>query len=146
MQQKASEGGAAIPRQDHVAQDRPIGEIVTQLSAQMSRLVREEMQLARLEMTQKGKRAGFGVGMFGAGGLTALYGIAAVLAAVILLLARVMPAWGGALVVGGVLLAVSAGLALAGRKQLQHAAPPAPQQTADSVRADVEEIKERAHR
>lgn len=140
------EDGAAPPRQDHAAQDRPIGEIVTQLSAQVSRLVREELQLARLEMTQKGKRAGFGVGMFGGASLVALYGIAAILTAFILLLARVMPAWGGALVVGGVLLAVSAGLALVGRRQLQHAAPPVPEQAAASVRADVEEIKERAQR
>jgi hypothetical protein len=140
------EDDAAPPRQDHAAQDRPIGEIVTQLSAQMSRLVREEMRLARMEMTQKGRRAGFGVGMFGGASLAALYGIATILTALVLLLPRVMPAWGGALVVAGVLLALSAGLALVGRKQLQHAAPPVPEQTVGSVRADVEEIKERAHR
>jgi len=97
-------------------------------------------------MTQKGKRLGFGAAMFGGGGVVALYGVAAVLAAVILLLAKVMPAWGGALIVGGVLLAITGTLAALGRRQLKRATPPVPRETVDSVKADVEEIKERAHR
>ncbi|MDX6395740.1 MAG: hypothetical protein QOJ73_6803 [Streptosporangiaceae bacterium] len=128
------------------SQDRPIGDLAKQLSEQVSRLVREELRLAELEMTRKGKRLGFGAAMFGSGGAIALYGVAAVLAAVILLLAKVMPAWGSALVVGGVLFVISATLAALGRKQVRGAAPPVPQQTVDSVKADVEEIKERAHR
>jgi hypothetical protein len=127
------------------SQDRPIGDLAKQLSEQVSRLVREELRLAELEMTRKGKRLGFGAAMFGSGGAIALYGVAAVLAAVILLLAKVMPAWGSALVVG-VLFVISATLAALGRKQVRGAAPPVPQQTVDSVKADVEEIKERAHR
>ena len=77
---------------------------------------------------------------------TNLVGAAAVLAAVILLLAKVMPAWGGALIVGGVLLAITGTLAALGRRQLKRATPPVPRETVDSVKADVEEIKERAHR
>ena len=126
--------------------DRPIGDLAKQLSEQVSRLVREELRLAELEMTQKGKRLGFGAAMFGGGGVVALYGVAAVLAAVILLLAKVMPAWGGALIVGGVLLAITGTLAALGRRQLKRATPPVPRETVDSVKADVEEIKERAHR
>jgi uncharacterized membrane protein YqjE len=126
--------------------DRPIGDLAKQLSEQVSRLVREELRLAELEMTQKGKRLGLGAAMFGGGGVVALYGVAAVLAAVILLLAKVMPAWGGALIVGGVLLAITGTLAALGRRQLKRATPPVPRETVDSVKADVEEIKERAHR
>ena len=126
--------------------DRPIGDLAKQLSEQVSRLVREELRLAELEMTQKGKRLGFGAAMFGGGGVVALYGVAAVLAAVILLLATVMPAGGGALIVGGVLLAIAGTFAALGRRQVQRATPPVPRETVDSVKADVEEIKERAHR
>jgi uncharacterized membrane protein YqjE len=129
-----------------VNQDRPVGDLAKQLSEEVSRLVRDELRLAQLEMTQKGKRLGFGAAMFGGGGVAALYGVAAILAAVVLLLAKVMPAWGGALIVGGVLTAVSATLVALGRKQVRRATPPVPQQTVESVKADVEEIKERAHR
>jgi uncharacterized membrane protein YqjE len=135
--------GDAAPAMD---QDRPIGDLAKQLSEQVSRLIREELRLAQLEMTRKGKQAGLGVALFGGGGVAALYGVAAILAAVILLLAKVMPAWGGALIVGGALLAASATLAAFGRMRVRRATPPVPQQTMGSVQADVEEIKERAHR
>ena len=128
------------------SQDRPIGEIARQLPEQVTRLVREELRLAQLEMRQKGKRASVGAGMLGGGGIVAFYGVAAVLATVVLLLAKVMPAWAGALIVGGGLLAVAAALAGSGRKQVQKAAPPMPQQAAESIKADLGEIKERAQR
>lgn len=124
--------------------EQPAGELVKQLSEQVSRLVREELRLAQAELTQKGKRAGVGAGLFGGGGLIALYGAAAVITAVILLLALAMPAWVAALLVGVVLLAVAGVLAWQGRKQVQQATPPAPQQTAESVRTDVEELRKRA--
>jgi uncharacterized membrane protein YqjE len=126
--------------------DRPIGELVQQLSEQMSRLVREELRLAQVELTQKGKRAGLGAGLFGGSGLLSLYGVAAIIAGVALLLALVLPAWAAALIVGGALLAVAGVLALLGKRQVSEATPPAPQQTIDSVKADVEVVKERARR
>ncbi len=127
-------------------QDRPIGDLAKELSEQVSRLVHEELRLAELEMTQKGKRLGFAAGMFGSGGVFALYGIAAILAAAILALAKVVPAWGSALIVAGALFAIAGTLAALGRRQMRRATPPVPRQTVDSVKADVEEIKERAHR
>ncbi len=127
-------------------QDPTVGELARQLPEQITRLVREELRLAQLEMTQKGKRAGIGAGILGGGGVVALYGVAAVLAAAILALATVLPAWASALIVGGALLAVSAVLAWLGRKRVQQAMPPVPQQTQASVEADVEEIKERVRR
>ena len=127
-------------------QNATVGELARQLPEQISRLVREELRLAQLEMTQKGKRAGIGAGMLGGGGVIALYGVAAVVAAAILALTLVLPAWASALIVGGALLLVSAALAALGRKRVQQAMPPVPQQTQTSVEADVEEIKERVQR
>jgi uncharacterized membrane protein YqjE len=126
--------------------DPTVGELARQLPEQISRLVREELRLAQLEMTQKGKRAGIGAGMLGGGGVIALYGVAALLAGAILALTLVLPAWASALIVGGALLLVSAALAGLGRKRVQQAMPPVPQQTQASVEADVEEIKERVQR
>jgi Putative Actinobacterial Holin-X, holin superfamily III len=149
MDQRKHTDGAAVADQgdhDHPAQDRPIGDLARQLPDQISRLMRDELRLARLEMTQKGKRAGLGAGMLGGGGVVTLYGVAAVLAAVILLLAKVMPAWAGALIVGGALLAGAAALAWFGRIQVRRATPPIPERAAGSVRSDIDEIKERAHR
>jgi uncharacterized membrane protein YqjE len=127
-------------------QDPTAGELARQLPEQISRLVREELRLAQLEMTQKGKRAGIGAGMLGGGGVIALYGVAAVLAAAILALTLVLPAWASALIVGGALLVVAAALAGLGRKRVQQAMPPVPQQAQASVEADAEEIKERVQR
>jgi uncharacterized membrane protein YqjE len=127
-------------------QDRSTAELVRQASEQVSRLVREELRLARTEMAEKGKRAGTGAGLLGGGGVVALYGIAAVLMAVVLGLAEVMPAWLAALLVGIVLLIAAAAMALLGRKKVQQATPPVPQQTVESVKADVDEVKERTRR
>jgi uncharacterized membrane protein YqjE len=127
-------------------QDATIGELARKLPEQISRLVREELRLAQLEMTQKGKRAGIGAGLLGGGGVIALYGVAALLAAAILALALVLPAWASALIVGGALLLVSAVLAVMGRKRVKQAMPPVPQQTQASVGADVEEIREKVQR
>jgi hypothetical protein len=84
--------------------------------------------------------------MFGASGLVALYGVGCLLACAILGLSRVLEPWLAALIVGAALLAVSAVAALAGRARLKRAAPLVPAQAADSVKADVNEIRERAHR
>ncbi|WP_049576318.1 phage holin family protein [Nonomuraea sp. SBT364] len=120
--------------------------LVTDLSEQVSRLVKDELRLARLELTEKGKRAGFGAGMFGAAGLVAFFGGAVLVAAVVLLLALVMPAWVAAAIVGVVLLIVAALLGLAGKSKVKQAAPPVPSETIASVRADVDAVKEGARR
>jgi Putative Actinobacterial Holin-X, holin superfamily III len=133
------------PQEDN-RRDRSTGELVQQLSEQVSRLIRDELRLARLELSDKGKRAGIGAGLFGGGGLLGAYGVAAVIAAVALALALVLPAWAAALIVGAVLLAAAGLLALLGRNQVRRATPPVPQQTIESVKADVDVVKERASR
>ena len=121
---------------------RSTAELVKTASEQISRLVRDELRLAQAEVTQKGKHAGIGAGLFGAGGLIALYGVAALLTAVVLLLAYVMPAWVAAVIVGVLLLGVAGVLALAGKKQVQQATPPMPESTVENVKADVAAVSE----
>lgn len=121
-------------------------DLVRDAAEQISRLVRDELALAKAEMTEKGKRAGVGAGLFGGGGLIALYGVAGLLTTVVLALAEAMPAWLAALIVTVVLFAVAAVLALLGRRHVQQATPPVPEQAIDSVKADIEQVKERAHR
>jgi hypothetical protein len=122
------------------------GDLVREAAEQISRLVRDELALARAEMTEKGKQAGVGAGLLGGGGLVALYGVAALLTAVVLGLAEVMPAWLAALIVAVVLFAVAGALAVVGRKQVKQATPPTPEETVRSVKADIDEVKGRAHR
>jgi len=130
--------------------DRSTADLVKLAAEQVARLVRDELKLAQTELARKGKRAGMGIGMFGAAGIVALYGVAALLAAAIIGLAAVLPAWLSALLVGVVLLAIGAVLALVGRGQVKRATPPAPSETVRSVKADLdtitEAVKERGHR
>lgn len=139
----ADPNGSARPA---VAPEASAGELVRQLSEQVSRLIRDELKLAEYEMTSKARRIGRGAGMFGGSGLVALYGLGCLLAAAIIDLAGVLPAWAAALIVGGALLLIAGLAALVGKSQVSKATPPVPEQTVQSVKADVEEIKERAHR
>ncbi len=121
-------------------------DLVRQASEQLTRLVRDEIQLARLELRQKGRHAGVGIGLFGAGGMVTVYGVGALLAAGILGLATVLPAWLAALLVGAALLLVAGVMALIGRGQLRRAGPPYPEEAVTSMRTDAQLLKERASR
>jgi hypothetical protein len=116
------------------------------MSEQVSVLVRDELKLAQLEMTRKGKEAGTGAGLMGGGGLIALYGVGCLVACAIIALSGVLAAWLSALIVGAVLLVAAAIVAQAGRSRLRKAAPPMPEQAMDSIKTDVEEVKERVRR
>ncbi|MCP3754576.1 phage holin family protein [Streptomyces sp. TBY4] len=132
-------------QEPHTAHDS-VGVLVSRASQQISELVREEMRLARTEMTDKGKRYGKGGGLFGTSGLLGILALQALTATCIAALALVLPAWVSAVVIAAVLGIVAAVAALAGQKQVTQAGSPAPEQTIDSVRADLAEIKEKAHR
>jgi uncharacterized membrane protein YqjE len=123
-----------------------MGDLVQDLSQQTAALVRQEMRLAQVELQEKGKHAGIGVGMFGGAGLVALYGAGALIATAIMLIATALEPWIAALIVGVVLLAVAGVLALLGRKQVDRAAPPKPERAMESVQDDVEHVKRRAGR
>jgi uncharacterized membrane protein YqjE len=132
--------------EQYPGRDHSTGELVKQLSEQVSVLVRDELKLAQLEMTRKGKQAGLGVGLFGGSGLVALYGVGCLIACAVIALSGAVAAWLAALIVGVALLAVAATAALTGKARLQRATPPVPEQAVDSVKTDVGEIKERARR
>lgn len=126
--------------------ERSTGQLVNELSAQMSTLIRSELRLAQLELQQKGKRAGIGAGLFGAAGILALLGLATLIATAVLALALVLPAWLAALIVA-VVVFIAAGVAgLAGKKEVTEATPLAPEAAMGNVKQDVETVKERAHR
>ena len=124
--------------------DRALGELVQDLSRQTSTLIRQEMRLAQAELTEKGRHAGKGAGMFGGAGLIALYGAGGLIAAAILGLATVIEPWIAAAAVGAGLLLIAGLVALAGKKELDEAGPPKPEQTLESVQQDVETVKARA--
>ncbi|MFG1928390.1 phage holin family protein [Cryptosporangium sp. NPDC048952] len=121
-------------------------ELVTRMADQVTTLVRDELKLAQLELTQKGKKAGVGAGMFGGAGVVALYGVGALVTAAIAALALVLPVWASALIVAVVLFAVAGVLALTGKKEFQQATPPVPAEAVDGVKRDIDTVKERAHR
>ena len=122
------------------------GELVKTMTEQVSVLIRNELKLAQLEMTGKGKQAALGAGMFGAGGVVAVYGVGCLLVCAIIAISGVVAAWLAALIVGVALLAAAGGLTLMGKGRLRKATPPVPEQAVADVKADVEEIKERAQR
>ncbi|MFI2351688.1 phage holin family protein [Streptomyces sp. NPDC019443] len=123
-----------------------VSDLVKQASEQISQLMRQELRLAQAEMRQKGKRFGIGGGLFSGAGVIGFIALQALAATAIVALDLVWPLWLAALVVAAVLIAVAAVLAAVGKKQVSQAVPPAPEQAIDSVKADVAEIKERAHR
>ena len=121
--------------------DEPIGALVHRLTQQVPELVRSELKLAQAELTEKGRSAGVGVGLFSAAGLAALYGLAGLLTTAVILLDLVMPLWLSALIVTLVLFAVAGVAALVGKKQVSQAAPVAPERAIAGVKEDVATVK-----
>jgi membrane protein len=116
--------------------------LLKDLSAQTTTLVRQEIELAKAELTEKGKQAGIGAGMFGGAGLFALYGVGALVAGAILALSTAVAGWLAALIVAVVLFAVAGVLALLGKARTSRALPPVPEQTVETVKEDVRYTKE----
>ncbi|MFL5847754.1 MAG: phage holin family protein [Solirubrobacteraceae bacterium] len=126
------------------ADDRPLAELMRDLSQQSTELIRQEIELAKAELRAKGKSAGVGAGMFGAAGLIALFGVGALTACLVLALATAMDAWLAALIVAVVYLAAAGIAALVGKGKVQEATPPAPEQAIASTKEDVQWTKQRA--
>ena len=124
--------------------ERPIGDLLKQLSEQTTTLVRQELELAKAEVSEKGKKAGVGAGMFGGAGISALMGLGALTAAAITLLDNAMSTPLAALIVSVVWFAVAGVLAMQGRNKVQEATPPVPEQATESVKEDVQWAKTRA--
>jgi uncharacterized membrane protein YqjE len=126
------------------ARERPTADLLRELSEQTTTLVRKEIELAKVELAEKGKRAGTGAGLFGGAALLAAFAFGAVTACLILALATAVAAWLAALIVGVVYAAIAGAFALAGRKQLRRASPPMPEQAVETTKEDVEWVKARA--
>ena len=124
--------------------ERSIGDLFGKLSNELSTLIRQEMELARAELTEKGKQAGKGAGLFGGAATVALLGAGAITAGIVLLLALLIADWLAAIIVGLVYVGIAAVLGLKGRDEIQQATPPVPEQTVDTVKEDVQWAKTRA--
>jgi uncharacterized membrane protein YqjE len=124
--------------------ERPMVELLKELSQQTATLVQQELDLAKAEVSEKGKKAGAGAGMFGGAGMSAFLGLGALTAAAIAALDTAMRTWPAALIVGVVWLGVAGVLALMGRNKVQEATPAVPEQTTESVKEDMQWAKTRA--
>jgi uncharacterized membrane protein YqjE len=125
-------------------QDQSVADLVKQLTEQTKTLARQEIELAKAELTEKGKKAGLGAGMFGAAGLLGFFAFATLTACLVLALATAMAPWLAALAVAVLYGAIAGGLALFGKKEIQDATPVVPEQTVDTVKEDVRWTKQRA--
>ncbi len=130
---------------EHVT-DASAAELVKQLSEQTSRLVHQEMELAKAELSVKGKQAGIGAGMFGGAGVLGLYALGALTAAAIAALSLAVATWLAALIVAVIWAAAAGVAALMGKKKVQQAMPPVPQDSVDSVKEDVQWTKTSAQK
>src|SRR5690349_14037140 len=127
--------------QQDTLRDRSIGELVASLSRDLSTLVRQEIDLAKAEMTEKGKKAGLGAGMFGGAGVAALLALICLSITAIVVLNAWMRDWLAALIVTLVWAAAAAVLALRGREELRAMEGPVPQQTKETIKEDIEWAK-----
>jgi VIT1/CCC1 family predicted Fe2+/Mn2+ transporter len=124
--------------------ERPIGEVAKDLTADLSLLVRQEIELAKAEMAEKGKTAAPGLGMFGGAGVVGLCAAGALTAFLVLVMSLFLPDWAAALIVGAVLAAVAYLLVRQGKERVADAGKPVPEQTIDTVKEDVQWAKTRA--
>jgi hypothetical protein len=130
-----------------VLNSRPVteqstAELVQRASEQISRLVRDEIALAKAELSEKGKHAGIGLGLFGGGGVLALYGTGAAVATLIIVFHLFLPLWLAALIITVACFLLAGVMALIGRSQVKKAVPPEPKAAIESVKADVDEVKQ----
>jgi uncharacterized membrane protein YqjE len=131
----------SVENQDNGLREQPMGALFKQLSDDLSTLVRQELKLAQVEMTEKGKRAGLGVGLVGGAGVFGLLASAALTTCVIAALSTGMEVWIAALIVTVVYAAGAAALAMNGKNRVTEAAPPVPEQTIETVKEDAQWAK-----
>jgi hypothetical protein len=131
-------------RDRHGSSEASLGELARQLSDQTSRLIHQEIELAKAELAVKGKRAGIGAGMFGGASVFGFYALGALTATAILALSLAVASWLAALIVTVVLAAIAGVLAMQGKNKVQQAVPPLPEQATESVKEDVQWVKNQA--
>jgi hypothetical protein len=130
------------PENDHNGlREQPMGELFKQLSDDLSTLVRQELKLAQAEMTEKGRKAGVGIGMFGGAGIVALLALGALTTCLIAALSTGMEVWIAALIVTVIYGAIAGVLALNGRDRVTEAMPPVSEQIIETVKEDAQWAK-----
>jgi len=130
---------AAPPRADA---DPTTAELVQRATEQVSRLVRDELALAKAELTHKAKHAGIGIGLFGGAGGLAFFGISVLIATAVIAIDIALPLWLSALIVGAFLLILAGLFALVGRFEVKRATPPVPSDVTEGLKADVQTVKD----
>ena len=125
-------------------EDRSTADLLRDLSNELTRLVHQEVQLAKAELAQKTKRLGAGAGLLGGAAVVGLLGAGALVAAAIAGIATVLSVWLSALIVGGFLAAVAGLLAMTGGTEVSRGAPPIPEEAIESTKEDVEWLKTQA--
>jgi uncharacterized membrane protein YqjE len=123
--------------------ERGTGELVKQLSSQVSTLVHQEVELAKAEAAEKGKKAGLGAGLFGGAGVAGLLALGSLTAFLIIVLALAIPAWASALLITLLWVAIAGVLALQGRNKVREMGKPVPEKTVETVKEDVQWLKNR---
>jgi uncharacterized membrane protein YqjE len=126
------------------AADASLGQLMSELSSQTSRLVRDEMRLAQKEFQESAKHAGIGAGLLSVAGVLAVFGFAAIVTAAVAALSLTLPVWAAALIVAAVLLLAAGVAGLISKRQVQRASP-APEQTVANLKKDIDEVKEARH-
>lgn len=121
--------------------DPTLGALVNQLTQQVPDLIRSEIRLAQAEVSEKGKRAGVGIGMFSVAGLLAFFALATLITTAILALALVVDAWLAALIVAVVLLAAAAVAGVLGKNKVASATPAKPERAMEGVKEDIATVK-----
>ena len=124
--------------------DRSIKRLAANVQEDASLLVRQEIELAKAEMAEKGRTAASGLGMVGGGGVVALCAAGAVTAFLILVFSLFLPAWAAAVIVGAALAALAYLLVRQGKERVADAGKPVPEQTIETVKEDVAWAKTRA--
>jgi Flp pilus assembly protein TadB len=140
MTVESNRAGVGSPR----APDVPVAELMTQLSGQISRLVRDEMRLAQKEFQRSAKHAGIGAGLFSVAGLLAVFALATLIAAAVAALAVVVTVWAAALIVAAVLVVTAGVAALLSRRQVQQVSA-IPQTATANIKKDIEQVKDARH-
>jgi uncharacterized membrane protein YqjE len=126
------------------AADASLGQLMSELSSQTSRLVRDEMRLAQKEFQESAKHAGIGAGLLSVAGLLAVFGLAAIVTVAVAALSLTLPVWAAPLIVAAVLLLAAGSAGLISKRQVQRASP-APEQTVANLKKDIEEVKDARH-
>src|SRR5258705_693412 len=126
------------------AADASLGQLMSELWSQTSRLVRDEMRLVQKEFQESAKHAGIGAGLLSVAGVLAAFGFAAIVTAAVAALSLALPVWAAALIVAAVLLLAAGVAGLISKRQVQRASP-APEQTVANLKKDIEEVKDARH-